>query len=253
MSKAAIYDLNLRSAVENAAKQLISFDHSPDRSALIFPIWLPTGSAVTVSVWQSGTGQGFVVSDAGDTYLETLDVGAQRSYARIAPSIAESLGLVYRDKQFVAENVAADQIAGAASVVAEAAKKAFDHAAEKLAERRMEEANDILYERLVSVFDRKHIARNVSFRGASTHEWSFANAVEVQGHQTLFEAVSSAHLSIYAASTKFQDVKRLEHPPRRVSAVESRKDFGDLLGVLAQSSDVIELTAPDSEYRQLAA
>jgi hypothetical protein len=244
-------DAELRQAAEKALLELVRIEHEFDRSCIILPIWLDSGSAVSVSIMRDR--HGFMVSDAGDTYREAEDIGAQNSFSKQARKFSAQLGLLYADKQICLHDVSGENLAGAISIIAEAAKISYDAAAARAAEARDKKLGEVFYEKLVRVFDSRNVAKEASIRGASNHEWHFSNVVTFQEHRTIFEPVSPAPNSVFSVFSKFQDVRQLTNAPSRISVVSNREEMGDYVSLLAQASNVIESEASDITLRQLVA
>lgn len=249
MAELRIKDAVLRKAVEKAVGELVRFEHGQDHSVIHLPIWLPTGSSIAITVRRRGGV--FDTSDEGSAYREAEDSLMQRSFARIAPDVSAELGVVYEDKTFSIRDVSADKVAGAVAVIAEAAKRTFDITVERAAERRTAEVNDSFYDRLRATFREATVHRDFIIRGASQHEWKFSSVVSFGDRRTIFEAVAPFHISIYSAVTKFQDVRHLENAPARYAVVQNKDEMTDLLGVLAQVSNVIESSISSVRLKQL--
>jgi hypothetical protein len=124
--------------------------------------------------------------------------------------------------------------------------------AQKLSEKRHEDGTDRLYRRLVSVFTRARVSRDVEVLGASTTTWPVATLVSVNEHQAIFEPVAANHISIASAVTKFYDISQLEDSPSRVAVVRTKAALGTKLGVLSAAARVIEEDASDSVLERLA-
>ena len=69
--------------------------------------------------------------------------------------------------------------------------------------------------------------------------------------RSLFETVAKHHQSVVNAVAKFGDIARLENASMRVSVVKHKADLGRKLGLLSQTSSVIEESKPDRTYERL--
>ena len=143
-------------------------------------------------------------------------------------------------------------MAGAVTIVANCSSEAAALAAFKASERRFEEDSDILYRRLATVFPKAEIVRNVDFVGSSTHKWPVATMVTHRDKVSLFEPVSKHHTSVVNAAVKFNDIARLDNPPRRIAVVKKKAELGNYLNVLSQSANVIEYEVTDATLIRLA-
>ena len=76
-------------AIEIAVASLVSAEHWADSSFVRLPLVYPGGSLVTVKIDPLGANR-YRVSDAGFGFREIEEIGAQRSYARVAGSVSVS-------------------------------------------------------------------------------------------------------------------------------------------------------------------
>ncbi len=113
--------------------------------------------------------------------------------------------------------------------------------------------DEILFERLASVFGRDKVRHKVDFVGASNTAWSVSSVVRSGDKTTVFEPVSEHHASISAVFAKFADLAALESAPQRVAVVRKREALGTRLTLLASTAKVIEQSATDQTLLKLAA
>ncbi|ACT57888.1 hypothetical protein [Hirschia baltica] len=252
MSKFNLSDEKLKRAVDNAVLELIRVQHEGRYSTVVLPIWLSSGAAVSVCI--RAIGNSVSISDQGNSYLEAEDVNAQRTFSQIAQSIAEKHHVSYKDKAFSLDKVSFDNIAGAIGVVAEASRAAYDLAIDKVSERSEKNAKFEIDQKLRSYFPSHAVAKDVSIRGASNHEWKFSNVVTLDfRRKAVFEVVSSAPVAVYSVVTKFTDLKSLENSPTRVSVLNDRNGIGDLIRVLQQTSNVMDAQFTAEEIEAVVA
>lgn len=237
-------------AVDAAVMELVQREHFADRSIIKMPLFFPTGTGVTVEIFPQG--RTVIISDNGVAFYEVQSCGADEYFNRSARAIAREAGIEFDERAFSIRDVPWDQIAGAATVVAESAFLVSLACVRKLDERKDEEDVERLYERLVTIYTAERIAKRAPFKGDSQHEWRVDNIVQSNGHYAIFEHVRPQHNSVTSVAAKFHDIARLEKPPARVSVVESKKEMGDFLGVLSQASNVIEINAPNGVYSKAA-
>ncbi len=193
------------------------------------------------------------VTDMGSGYLEAEMMGTSLIYARNAKTIAEETGLHFDLHAFSIIDVSRDQLPGAIITIANASQQAVAVTAYKQSEKKFAEDAELLYERLIKVFTRLLVNRDVSIVGASNTSWHVANVVRLERKLTVFEPVSKHPNSITTATTKFHDLARLDDPPNRVAVVENKERLGTYLGVLSQAASVIVRDVPDTTLRRLAA
>ncbi len=234
-----------------AARQLCSVEHLAGGAFVRAPLIYPGGSYVVVRVTQNEAA--FVVSDYGLGYQEAELLGATPSYVRLGRIIAENAGVGFDQHAFFVLEVSREQLVGAVATVANCSLEAVILAAHKVAERKAAVDGERLYGRLLGVFPQSKVVKDATYIGESNTDWNVSTLVTpMRGKPTIFETVTAHRNSVSAASTKFTDIKRLPNAPNRVAVVQSKSDMGTLLGVLAQSAQVIEEAAPDDLIRRIA-
>lgn len=239
-----------RAIVEDAVRQLIDTQHRADASYVRTPLLYPGGATVVVRV--DGGPERFFVSDFGMGFDEAEMMGAATIYARHAPAIAERSGVKFDHYAFFLIEVARDRLPGAIVTIANCSQEAVSLAALKLAERTASDANERLYERLVSVFKKEAVERDAAVIGHSTTAHHVASLVTIGNRKTIFDSVSKHHVSVAHAAMKFQDIARLKKAPERIAVVRKKSEFGTYLAILAASANVIERDVPDHTIRKLA-
>ncbi|MEQ8862818.1 MAG: hypothetical protein RIC54_05350 [Thalassobaculum sp.] len=240
-----------RAIVDEAAASLHRVDYSGEAAYLKTAGLYPSGSSVVVCITPDRGG--FLVSDLGQGQVEADMMGGASTFARTAPHVAERAGVGFDHRAFFLVRVDRSRLPGAIATVATCSMEAVQLTAQKLSEKRHEDATDRLYRRLVNVFTRARVTRDAEVLGASTTTWPVATLVSVNQHQAIFEPVTANHISIASAVTKFYDISQLEDAPGRVAVVRRKAALGTKLGVLSAAARVIEEDAPDSVLEQLAA
>lgn len=255
---ATVRSSRIAEVIEAVARDLVTVDHRADGSFISTPLLYPSGANVVVRIEAIGRDEYFV-SDYGLGFSESDMLGATTQFKSQAAAIAENAGVGFDSNAFFVARVTRSQLAGATATIANCSHEAVALAALKLAEKRFSDDGETLHRRLVSLFSEKHVAKNVEITGASQTKWHVANIVRLavdhgaSEHVTIFEPVTKHHVSIAAAVTKFHDIARLEHAPRRVAVVARKADFGTYLGVLSQAADVVAKDVSDTTIRRLAA
>ena len=236
--------------VEAVARELVAVNHDTGHSFISTPLMYPNGTSVVVRIEDAR--DEYFVTDFGMGYEEATMMGASNMYSRSAKAIADAARVGFDRHSFFAIRVTREQLAGAIVTVANCSKEAVNIVAYKLADRKSEDAIEMLYSRLVAVFPKRIIARDISVIGHSNTEWHVATMVKAEGRPTIFEPVSAHHVSIFAASTKFQDIAEVDDAPSRVAVVEKKADLKTYLAVLSRSASVIERESSNDTYSQLA-
>ena len=248
---------HFRKIVDEAARSLSAVRHDEDASYLRTPVMYPGGSMVVVRVAAVGIGSGtfadhFLVSDMGLARQEADLMGAAPLFARWAPKVAERAGVSFDHRDFFLMEVARPQLAGAVATIAACSQEAVQLTAFKLAEKRQQGAAERLYDRLVTVFSRDRVAKDVEVLGASNTPWHVAALVRAHRHKAVFEPVANHPTAIAAAVTKFFDIAQLENGPTRIAVVRNKDSFGTKLAVIAGAAKVVDESIPDSTLHRLA-
>ncbi|MDW3206133.1 MAG: hypothetical protein R8L07_15045 [Alphaproteobacteria bacterium] len=216
------------------------------------PVFYPNGSCVAVRIQKIPPlteTDSYLVSDYALAYDEAEAMGVATSFVRQAGEVAQRLGLAFIKHAFSVTNVPRANLAWAALSVANASCEAVVLAAQKVDEARKENDSDLLYAKLVRVFSAKNVSRDVDIVGASNTHWPFDAMVNSSYVRTVFEAVANHRNSIYAASTKFRDVKASEGAPERVAMVRDKASLGTMHNILSMDCRVIDWDA-DTELLQ---
>lgn len=240
-----------RDAVESVTRQIVTADHRDGLSFIKTPLLYPSGSTVVVRV--NDAYPKFFVSDYGTGHDEAEMMGGALIFTRHAPTIATDAGIGFDRHAFFVAQASREQLAGVVTTVANCSQEAVAVTGYKLAERTLSEDADLLYRRLVSVFTPARVARDVEIAGYSNTRWKVDAVVKTDAGRTAFEAVSHHHSSIFAAVTKFHDIGKSEHPPRRVAVVRKKEELRTYLAVLTQAAAVIEREASSETIASLAA
>ena len=237
-------------AIDDAVRRLVRTEHLAASTIINLPILYPSGS--TVAVEARIERDRCFVSDMGNGFNEADIFGAGRYYPKIAKEVAETYGIRFDGRAVFAGEASIDLIGGLITIVANSSHEAVAQSAYRLARKRERGEEEQLYRRLVDVFGKQSVDREVEIRGASNHAWSVANLVRAQGHLAVFDSVVAHHASIVNVATKMHDIARLDDAPARIAVTQDVAKLGDLIGVLSQASNVIELGAQSDTYRKYA-
>lgn len=250
MSKAISHtQANFSDLIDTVARELVTVTHDARHSFVSTPLVYPNGTSVVVRI--EGTDGEYLVTDFGMGYEEAEMMGAANIYSRCGKLVADAANIGFDNHSFFVLRVACEQLAGAIVTVANCSKEAASVAAYKLADRKNRDAADILYSRLVTVFPKRIVARNVPVIGQSNTEWHVATMVQRDRVRAIFEPVSAHHVSVCAAATKFHDIAAVEDAPSRVAVVKRKSEMKTYLAVLSQASNVIEQSASNDVYSEL--
>jgi hypothetical protein len=241
---------SFRTMIEHAARELVTVAHDRRGAFLKMPLIYPSGAGVVVRVEPAG--DQYFVSDMGTGHEEADLMGGSFIYNHVARPIAEQAGVGFDQYAFFVLKAGFDQLPGAVATIANCAHEAVIATSYRLAEKKFDESEERLYERLAHIFTPKLVQKAPMFLGASTTAWRLTALVRSPGRQSLFEIVSKHPTSIATAATKFHDIARLESPPIRVAVVKKKELFGTYLGVLSQAANVVEEDISDAAIKRLA-
>jgi len=235
--------------VRCAAAQLVALEVIGGASYVTTPLLYASGAYVVVRVERSGND--YFVSDFGAGYEEAQQMAGEAVYKRVARSVAESNGVKFDSFSFFELVVSDGQLPGAIAAIANSSQEAVNITAMKLSERTFRDDSEVLHQRLNSIFDPRHVAKDVHITGASNTEWHVASLVTINDQRVAFESVTKHPNSVVHAAAKFGDLARLDDAPGRVAVVASKKLLGTYLGVLSHNARVIEQGAQDTVYQRL--
>lgn len=247
MATLPLDDPDVISAVEMAVRDFVSVRHWGRASFVSLPFFGPDGSPVTVRVTRDMAG--FRVDDAGFTYRDLKRIGAERSFAKTALSIAQCEDLDVVDHA-IATAAELDDLARAISDVGIASWRILDKVYSRLNEADEADLEEGLRERLVSIFGSGSLEERTTITGASTTAWNVSAILHVEGKLAVFQAVGDHANSVYRASAAFHDLGSLPDEPTLVSVVRSKVELGSKLNLLAQAGRVIEEAQSDQVYER---
>jgi len=244
-------DEALARVADEVAREIISTEHIGSASLVKTPIMYPSGASVVIQITKHQ--ERYFVTDMGMGHQEAEMIGASTFYSRHGKDLAAHFGIRFDNQAFFVTEASRDQLAGAATIVANCSAEATALSAYRAADRRFAEDADTLYKRLTRIFTKPKVDRDVDYVGSSSHHWRVAAVVSLDTRKAIFEPVSNHHASVVTASAKVHDIARLESPPARIAVVRDKHDMGDFFNVLAQSATVIEQKDPDDTIRRVAA
>ena len=236
--------------LDEAVRALVSTRHASAGSLVTMPVMYPSGSAVVLEV--SMHGNRCFVSDMGTAFEESEMMGANRYFKSEAKRIAERYGIKFDGRLMFVAEAPIENIQGALVVVANASGDAARAAANKQSERHEHDEKEMLYERLLSVYRTKVVAKDAEAIGQSNHKWRISVLVKDHVNTWMFEPVSGFYITAVGTAAKFHDFAALESPPSRISVIKSREDIGDFYGLVAgASTKVVYANEPDATFEKL--
>ncbi len=238
-------------AVESVASGMARFERENDGYIFTTGAVYPSGSPVRVRV--SFDGNTCFVSDMGVGSNEAEMIGASpRQFGHHARATANHFGVGFDSHSFFVLQISIDRIAGAVKIVSAASHRATVLTEAAISEQSAKNERDLLVDKLIDVYGKTRVERDVEMVGMSGHVWPVAGRVQ-EGRIVAFDIATPFHSSVFSAHTKFSDLKLLgDEAPMGVVAVESQSDFKpDYITLLKQSASVIEIAAANDNYQAL--
>ncbi|MFO1147762.1 MAG: hypothetical protein U1E62_05230 [Alsobacter sp.] len=211
----------------------------------------PNGSTVVVRLDEDR--DGYFVSDDGHASFIAETMGANFTFTRVAPSVAERAGVKFDQRCFFILHVSREQLPAAVAAIANVSSRAVERTIYALEKERVGRSRDVFESRLKEAFGSK-ATFNVTVRGAQ-REWEFEGAVTADHHvATLFAFVAPAFAAIAAANLKIGDVRSASDAPRVVATLaDYRKTDPALRSILSTSADLVMAANDDvGRYRSAA-
>jgi hypothetical protein len=239
--------IKLSTAVNNAIQTLVRAEHFHAGSIVSMPVLYPSGASVVLELFAQG--DRVMVSDRGGGHMEAEYIAATRIYSGEANRIARDAGIKFDGRDMFIAEASLDRVDAAMAIVASCSSIAAAQTAIKVAERDERDAKQALFERLVEVFGENGFKRDVPFIGASNHKWNVEAVVEGSGSPIIFNSVTKSYVSATGTAAKFNDLGRLDLPPKRVAVITSAAAIGDWYGLISASSSlVIEMQAANDQF-----
>jgi hypothetical protein len=214
------------------------------------PVLFPSGSGAAVEILAGGE-QAFV-SDIGLGHLEAEYGGASEYFDAQAKRAADQFGVSYDGYSIFALSVPLDRIEGGIAAIANASVRAASLAILRAVEDKDRRQNDVVYERITRVFDKKSVAKTMDLRGQRDHYSAHNVVLFPSGEKAVFEFVSPHRNSISNKFLMFSDLVDSEAPLALNAVIESRAAMPSVGAMLEDVGNFIELAANDNLYRQYA-
>ncbi|MDR7154987.1 hypothetical protein J2W40_001805 [Sphingobium xenophagum] len=232
-----------------AVKSLVRASFISDAALISMPQTYPDGTGVGIRV--DPAPGGYAVSDFAFGYRQAENYGAERSYAKHAAKLAEQCHAEYAAGHQLRILARPEQLSGAIKLIAAVSREAVYKTFASSPDWDDTELAADLFQRLVGLFGTDHVFAKASKTGASSVQWRVAAKVTIDDRDVIFDAVSPHHASVFSASSKFNDIARLEEKTVSVAVVENKEAMGKWLPLLSQTAIVIEESASDDTLRRL--
>ena len=214
------------------------------------PIAFPSGRGVSVKLL--GGPDFFTITDDGSAMREAELMGADDICRREAKNVADEYGLKFNQWELFEVEAPRDRLVGLSAVVANAAAVTMIRTSYKFAERFALRRQEELSVRLMRVFGKQRVAKDIHYPGAA-RSWPFDAHVSLpSGRVGLFSMVTPAPVSIAFAYSKFDDVSRVEKPPFIGAVLDGVFDPADKALISRAARRLFSVSDPDDAFLMAA-
>jgi hypothetical protein len=244
-------DTILRERLAQAITRLMAVRADGDSARVSVPVLYPSGSSCAVEIILNG--DRCFVSDLALGHLEAEMNGADEFYAYTAKRAAEHFGVRYDGMSVFAQWVSVSKVETAIASVANASVQAATSAIFRAMEEKQKHRNLEVFERVSAIFGAQSVAKTADISGRDA-AWEAHNVVTFPDRRrAIFEFVSESQNSIANKFMMFSDLSRAgDASLSRNSVVRSLQRIGKKGSMLADVSNVIELSANPDEFRRYA-
>jgi hypothetical protein len=214
------------------------------------PVLFPSGSCCAIEV-MPGQDEAFI-SDMGLGHFEAEFSGASEFYDAQARKASEQFGVGYDGFSIFALKVPIGRLEGGIAAIANASVRAASAAILRASEEKERRQNDVVYDRILQVFDPRLVAKEADIRGARD-VWGAHNVVMFpNGQKAVFEFVSEHRNSISSKFFMFSDISGSDDPVSLNAVVRDREAMPASGAMLEDVGNVIEMTANDNVFKRYA-
>lgn len=242
------------SAIEGLVKQLCSSEAVNGRSVIHMPVVTSYGSMVSISVWQEGGGDTFMVSDDGLAYHEiTTALASERVFSSVAKNRSERYGATFNGCSILFIRIDKERLRGAIIAMASLIKEIIDETLEKSFAAKIGLEHEAFVKKVAAAFPDSVIDEGARVVGQSTTAYQVDALVRTDKRMLAFNYFSKSGNSINSAYTLLSDIARLGDGPSPVGVTASFEKVGPKLTLISSVAQVIETNADIEQYHQLAA
>jgi hypothetical protein len=244
-------DKALKNRLDRAVSRLMAVHVDSDTARVSVPVLYPSGSGCSVEIIVND-GRCFV-SDLALGHLEAEMQGADEFYGHSAKRAADHFGVGYDGLSVFAQWASLDKIETAVAAVANASVQAATSAILRAAEETYKHKNIEVFELVREIFGPQLVAKSMDIGGRDA-SWEAHNVVTFPDRQrAIFEFVSESQNSIANKFMMFSDLSKADSPGLSLnSVVKSLARIGKKGAMLAEVSNVIELSANVDEFKRYA-
>jgi hypothetical protein len=244
-------DRILKDRLDRAVSRLMAIRVDGDHARIAVPVLYPSGSGCSVEIMINGS-QCFV-SDGALGHLEAEMQGADEFYAHSAKRASEHFGVGFDGLSMFTQWASLEKLETAVAAVANASVQAATSAIFRAAEEKNKQKNQEVFERVREIFGAPIVDRVVEIAGRDA-PWEAHNVVTFPNrHRAVFEFVSESQNSIANKFMMFSDLSNNEGANLSLnSVVKSIQTIGKKGSMLADVSNVIEISAKPDEFKRYA-
>lgn len=238
-------------SIKRIVDELLTSERSGNETIVRLPLIMSDGSNATVRVIPNG--HDVFVGDIGLAHIRAESLGSSTvGFANTAKAILERFG-IQRNKTELYVRVPAESLYRAICDVGMASWQIADSIAGRSEERAAQEFEEEIGERLIRYFGREKVDLGDRFIGQSQTAWDVTAIVKIHSRPAIFQAVTTAAVTVYKAKAAFHDISVLPHAPKLIAVVKKKEELGNKLSLLSQEAYVLEEEDSPSRYQQAAA
>lgn len=207
------------------------------------PVLYPGGTGAVVRISKGMEGK-YSVTDFGNAFQFAKNIFSEKSFEITVDALAKRAGLHFNGNAVMYGGASSDQLIGVVSAVANISTVACHEVFAKVQAKKADDDQVNLVRKLNKLYGEKRVSTHVDIKGYAV-KWQFLAKVAGESHASLIDYVKPHHNSVVNASAKFHDLALLENAPSLIAVVHSKDEMGDMLGLLAQTSRIIESSSDD--------
>jgi hypothetical protein len=243
--------LGRSAALDQAVGSMVSASFVQGRFRVEMPVVLASGTAATVSVWQEGSGDTFMVSDDGSALFEIM-AGAfsEPIFRRVAKEKSERYGAIFDGGSMLYLRVSGGRLRGAIIAMANLMKEVVDQTIERSINQKAPQIDLELWDKLDRAFAGARVERKAHLYGESTASHEFSAVLHADGRLIAFDTFTTQGNSINSVYVKMADIGRGEAPPKGIAVTKNLSAIGPKLNLITSVAQVVEIgIETDNLYR----
>lgn len=240
-------------ALDEAVRSLVSTSFVQGRFRIEMPVILPSGSAVTVTVWPEGSGETFLVTDDGASLFEvTSGAFSERHFGRVAKERCERYGAIFDGSAMLYLRVSSGRLRGAILAMANLMREVVDETIHRSINQKARQIDLELWDKLERAFSGYNVERRAHLLGESTASHEFSAVVKAETGLIAFDTFSAQGNSVNSIYVKMADIGRSDTPPKGIAVTTRMSDIGPKLNLINSVAQVVEIGIGPDELHRLA-